>query len=353
MARALGEDTDAAAFARVLFRRSGVRTRWACVPDFSEGGEGRLFGDERPGTAARMVAFREHAPTLAAQAGRRALRSAGVAAERVTHLVVVTCTGFYAPGPDIDLIGLLGLRADVERTLIGFMGCYAAFNGVRTARRAVEADPGACALVVCVELCSLHFRADPGADNLVAHALFGDGAAAVVIEHDPDGDRALVALGDSATRVEPGTAGHMGWEIADDGFHMVLSSYVPQLVGANLAGFVAPLVAGAPDSWCVHPGGPAILDHVQAALGIDPAALESSRAVLRDVGNLSSGTVLFVLEREIARLRAGAGGLLLGFGPGLTLEGLSFVRGVRTGTEHDYDYEHEHEPARVAAAARA
>lgn len=325
MARALTGHPEAARFARRVIDRSGVERRRSCVADFTAAGEPRLLGERSPGTAARMRAFAEHAPTLAALACRRALDAAGTDADEIAHLVLVTCTGFIAPGPDVELIELLGLRPEVERTQVGFMGCCAAFNGLRVGRQSVTAQPGTKALVVCVELCSLHFRPDPSPDSVVAHALFGDGAAAVVLGEG----EGIAHLARSATRVEPGTRADMGWTIGDDGFRMALSSYVPQLVGAELSGFVAPLAGHATESWCVHPGGRAILDHVQDALALPPAALASSREVLRDPGNLSSATVLFVLERELARLAGGARGVMLGFGPGLTLEGLAFERGAR------------------------
>jgi len=324
--RAFAASPGAAALARRVIERSGIDARWTCLPDFAKDGGATMLGAASPPTSARMAAYREHAATLAAAACRKALASADVAPEAITRIVVVTCTGFFAPGPDIEIADLLGLRPDVERTIVGFMGCYAAFSGLRVARDAVAARPGSKALLVCVELCSLHFRPDPAPDNVVAHALFGDGAAAVVLGDDDD---ALARLGDAATFVEPGTRRDMGWEIGDDGFRMTLSSYVPSLVATELGAFVAPLVAGETASWCVHPGGVAVLDHVEDALSLAPDALASSRAVLRDVGNVSSAAVLFVLEREIARLAAGERGVMLGFGPGLTLEGLAFTRGPR------------------------
>jgi predicted naringenin-chalcone synthase len=326
LSRALRDDPAAARLAGRVVERSGIGTRFSCVPDFTREGEPLLLGSASPPTSVRVRAFRELAPPLAAEACRRALASAETAPQEITHLVVVTCTGFFAPGPDADLVGLLGLRNDVERTVVGFMGCHAAFNGLRVARQHVEARAGGKALLVCVELCSLHFRPDPSPDNVVANALFSDGAAAVVVAAEDD---ALAHLGAAAALIEAGTQRDMGWEIGDDGFRMTLSSYVPRLVSAPLAAFVAPLAGGGTSSWCVHPGGRAILDHVEDALALPPDALASSRAVLRDVGNVSSGTVLFVLERELARTKAGDRGVMLGFGPGLTLEGASFVRGAR------------------------
>jgi predicted naringenin-chalcone synthase len=326
IARAFDFDRTAARIARRIVDRSGVESRWSSLADFRATGEPLLLGARSPTTSARMRAFREHAPGLAAQACRKALAAADVAPEEITHLVVVTCTGFFAPGPDIDLIDALGLEPTVARTIVGFMGCYAAFNGLRVARDAVQARPDAKALVVCVELCSLHVRPDPAPDNLVALSIFGDGAAAAVVAADDD---AVAHLGEAACRVASGTRREMGWEIVDDGFRMSLSSYVPELLGAGIADFVAPLVTAGATSWCVHPGGRAILDHVEKALALAPEAMASSRGVLRDCGNMSSATILFVLERELARLAEGDRGVMLGFGPGLTLEGLAFSRGPR------------------------
>ena len=326
MARALRADPVAARLAERIVTGSGIGTRWTCVPAFTRTGDPLLLGSPSPPTSARMRAFRELAPPLAAEACRRALDSARTAPQEITHLVVVTCTGFFAPGPDADLVPLLGLRTDVERTVVGFMGCHAAFNGLRVARQHVEARPGGRALLVCVELCSLHFRPDPAPDNVVACALFADGAAAVVVADEED---ALARLGATSSLIEDGTRRDMGWEIGDDGFRMTLSSYVPRLVAAPIAEFAAPLAGPGTSSWCVHPGGRAILDHVEDALSLSGDALASSRAVLHDVGNVSSGTVLFVLERELARTREGDRGVMLGFGPGLTLEGAAFVRGPR------------------------
>jgi len=325
--RLAGLDGARAAWTRRLFARAGVRSRRTVLRDLAEG-RPPFGGTARPGTAARMALYREHAGPLAAEAAVRALAAAGVAAAAVTHLVVVTCTGFHAPGVDVELVGRLGLRAGVDRTVVGFMGCYGAFAGLRVARRAALDGPGAVALVVCVELCSLHLRADASPGSLVAFSLFGDGSAAAVVGAARERGDALLDLGPAATRVEPGTDPMMGWAIGDDGFEMSLSSGVPARIGGAIAGFAGGLARpGAVDAWCVHPGGPAILAAAEEALGLGPAALDDARAVLAAAGNVSSATILFVLERAAARLREGARGVALGFGPGLTLEGFAFERG--------------------------
>ncbi len=322
-----GLDGERAGWARRLFARAGVGHRRTVMRELADG-RAPFGGERHPGTAVRMALFREHAGPLAAASALRALAAAGLAPRDVTHLVVVTCTGFHAPGVDVELVERLGLRADVDRTVVGFMGCYGAFAGLRVARRAVLADRGAVALVACVELCSLHVRADASPDSLVAFSLFGDGAAsAVVCAARPRRD-AVLGLGPAATRVEPGTGSMMGWAIGDDGFEMALAPELPRRIGTAVAGFVDGFARrDAVDSWCVHPGGPAVLAAAERALDLGPAALEGSRAVLREIGNVSSATILFVLERAAPRMAEGARGVALGFGPGLTLEGFAFERG--------------------------
>jgi predicted naringenin-chalcone synthase len=311
---------------RRLFRLSGVARRHTCVDGFRPDLPGPLFVHPAPSTGARMELYAHHAPPLAAEAARKALQSAGIGAAEIDHVVVVSCTGFVAPGPDVALIGLLGLRRSVERTIVGFMGCHAAFNGLRVARAA--ARDGRTVLMVCVELCSLHAQPEDSRDALVSSSLFGDGAAAVVVGRESEARPALIRPGRAESRLEPDGGEHMAWQIGDTGFRMRLSAYVPQLLGADVASFVTRIAGGADvNSWCVHPGGPAILARIESALGLPDRGLITARAALRDHGNLSSATVLFVLERELARLTEGQRGVMLGFGPGLTLEGMAFERG--------------------------
>lgn len=320
------EDASARRLARRVFPRAAVDTRRSCLPDFTDGSACELFrSGHDPTTAERMKAYRRHVVPLATRAAHAALRDADLTPDAVTHLVFVSCTGFYAPGPDVDLVSALGLPLETRRTLVGFMGCYAAFNGLRVATDHVRADPDARVLLVCAELCSLHFTADPKPGSLVAQALFGDGAAACVLGAANAPVRAY--LGDERSSLDPEGAGAMGWEIGDHGFRMHLAPSVPRRLEERLGGFLAE----APDveHWCVHPGGRAILDGVERALALESRATASARAALREVGNVSSASVLLVLERELARMQPGAAGRMLGFGPGLTLEARDFRRGRR------------------------
>jgi predicted naringenin-chalcone synthase len=276
-----------------------------------------------------MAVYRREAPPLARQAVDRCMAAAPhVSVAAISHLIVVTCTGFFAPGLDILLQRELGLRPDVQRQVIGFMGCYGAFNGLRAARAACLADPEACALVVCVELCSIHFQQEMTMNNLVANCLFADGAAAALVTNEPAGSgRGLLALEDSYTVVEEDSLDQMTWAITDTGFQMTLGPDVPNTLRDGVGPFVDALLGRnglARDRvgfWAVHPGGRRIVEAVQERLRLEDADLEPSYGVLADHGNMSSPTVLFVVERCLERRpKAGTRGVALAFGPGLTLE---------------------------------
>lgn len=277
-----------------------------------------------PTTAQRMRLYCERAPALAAEASRRALAAAGLTASAITHLVTVSCTGFSAPGVDVSLIQSLGLASTVERTQVGFMGCHGALNGLRVARALAEADPTACVLLCAVELCSLHYDYGAEMQKLVSNALFADGAAALVgCSQAIPGDSWQVIANGSC--IVPDTLRAMTWNIGDHGFDMTLASRLPRLIEANLCGWLETWLARCGHdlttigSWAIHPGGPRILDAVGTALALPAGALDTSRTVLAEFGNMSSPTVLFILER-LRRAQAPLPCVALGFGPGLTVE---------------------------------
>jgi len=284
-------------------------------------------------TQQRMEAFERFAPELAMNAARAALIKSEVLPEEVTDLIVVSCTGFSAPGVDVELVRGLGLSRRVRRTMIGFMGCFGAINGLRAAVGACAASPDAVALVVCVELCSLHVRRDDDAQNMVASALFADGAAAVVLRSEPKttGRHSVSELMSPAIgRI---TVGHgllldrgrdwMTWRITDAGFAMTLAREVPVALRQELRQFVDESYLAPPRTFVIHPGGPGILDAADAALTLQESrGLECSREILRRFGNMSSCTVLFVLEESLRR-NLPLPAMLLAFGPGLTIESLT------------------------------
>jgi alpha-pyrone synthase len=312
-----------------LYRRAGVESRYSVVLDRSDGPlEERqsFFGPVEPTTSDRMSRYEAEAGGLAVSAARAALDESGLAPERVTHVVTVSCTGFYAPGFDTALIEQLGLSRAVARTHVGFMGCHGFLNGLRVAKAYVEADPTAVPLVCAVELCSLHHQYGWDSDRIVANALFADGAGAVV------GVGQGAAVGGDAYRLiacgstlVADSADAMSWRIGDRGFQMTLSPRVPDLIGQHLRPWLEGWLGqhgqnlAKVGSWAVHPGGPRILSAVGETLGLHPTALETSHQVLAGFGNMSSPTILFILDR-LRRAAAARPCVGLAFGPGLAVE---------------------------------
>lgn len=319
---------------RQVFRRSGIRRRHSVLPDFSDDGEARLYrrdGDGRmnqPGTGARNRCYQETSRPLVEAVARRALAQSPFSARDITHVITVSCTGFHNPGPDFDLVMALGLPAGTERYHLGFMGCYAAFPALRMARQFCLAEPGAVVLVVCAELCTLHMQLNHDPDSVLANALFSDGVAAALISgRSPSPDRPALRLGAFHSAMAPEGRRDMAWDIGDTGFNLVLSSYVPDVIGLNVARVVEDLCdrsgadAGEVALWAVHPGGKAILDKVEAALALQPGQLAASRQILRDYGNMSSATILFVLQRLLHTPAAESDNIgAMAFGPGLVIE---------------------------------
>ncbi len=281
-----------------------------------------------PSTQRRMETYRREALPLASRAVAALPLARHGDLGRVTHLIVTSCTGFYAPGLDIDLIAHFGLSPQTKRSIIGFMGCYAAMSGLRAARETVLGDPEACVLMVNLELCSLHLQETELFDRLVSFLLFADGAAASVIS----GQRCGLRLDQATSHLSLPDADRMGWIIEDSGFAMTLDSRVPakirQFIRRNPASVGLEEGTTAGDYlWAVHPGGRAILDAVQDACQIPDSHMTASRAVLRDFGNMSSATIMFAL-RSLLESADGQErpGRAIAFGPGLTLEGIEFTR---------------------------
>ena len=319
-----------------LYRKSGIRARGSVLLDEPDG---QAFTQEffppaeaaaegGPSTGERMARYALEAGRLALDASRAALADAAVEAAAITHLVTCSCTGFASPGLDIELIEGLGLEPTVARTNVGFMGCHGAFNSLRVADAFATTDPRAMPLVVCVELCSLHLQYGTQDDHVVANSLFADGAAAAACRPGAAGRRSANGswrLVRQSCRLVPGSQQEMTWLIGDNGFEMRLSARVPELIATHLGPAVVAMLAEAGlevadvATWAVHPGGPRILSAVEQALALPADALAVSRSVLAEHGNMSSGTILFILERLRA---AGAAGpcVAMAFGPGLTVE---------------------------------
>jgi predicted naringenin-chalcone synthase len=309
--------------------RSGIAHRFSHLrPGDIAAGEVDADGFFRrgrfPGTAARMAAYAPHALALAHTAVARVAPDPA----EITHLIVASCTGFTAPGLDLQLAASLGLRADVARMMIGFMGCAAAIPALRAADQAVRADPRARVLVVNLELCSLHLQETDTVETALSLLLFGDGATAALVTADPSG----IALGAFRSIILPDSAALITWTIGDQGFLMHLSGQVPARIATALraqakipdaSGLLQGAAARDIAHWAVHGGGRTVLDAVEIGLDLPPSALRGSRAVLHDHGNMSSATIMFVLARLLADPADGPG-IAMAFGPGMVAETFAF-----------------------------
>lgn len=317
---------------RAVFNRmadkGGIEHRYSCYPtgDDPEGGSADLDGlfkrGSFPGTGVRMDMFAASAPLLAQRAVNDVLALEDPSS--ITHLIVTTCTGFSAPGVDLEIMARCGLSSSVERTIIGFMGCYAAINALKQARHIVRSEPNARILLVNIELCTLHVKETSDLERLLSFCLWGDGCAATLVTSEPSG----LCLDSFQAIVAPGSRELMTWSVRDDGFDMVLSGQVPaaihETIGTSIGTILGDQQVADVELWAVHPGGKSVLDAVERALGLDRAALLHSRSVLRDNGNMSSATVMFVLERMLREHADGQYGCAMAFGPGLTAETMKF-----------------------------
>ena len=354
------------------FNVSGIDTRHTVIAELTldnDSAEPQFFDARKqlllmPSTRVRNELYITEATKLFVEAGRRALAACpDIRPEDVTHVVTVSCTGFYAPGPDYMLVRELGLKASTQRYHLGFMGCYASMPALRTAKQFVEADPNAVVLVVSAELCSLHLRTSSDPDTIVASSLFSDGAAAGIVSSRAPlpGEKAL-GLDLFETVITPVGEGDMAWKIGDEGFEMILSTYVPHIIDEHIEGALAPLFARdasitgqlaapreadaaaafgettlvgpvltlAPPSslnsviehWAIHPGGRSILDKTEAKLKRRADQLIPSRETLRTNGNMSSATILFVMKAILDGPATADGERVcaMAFGPGLTVE---------------------------------
>jgi predicted naringenin-chalcone synthase len=322
--RYLAGEHDRKLFARMA-ERCQIERRYSCLLASRDPGEIDEEGFYRfgafPDTAQRMVRYDREALPLAL----RAVADLGLGAEAagITHLIVASCTGFAAPGLDLQLAAVLGLSPGVERTIVGFMGCSAALPALKLARHIVRSEPEARVLVVALELCTLHFQESDALDKVLSFLLFSDGCAAALVTAEPGG----FEIGGFGATVLPDTAGQLTWQIGSQGFEMHLAGQVPSAVMRHLPGALPVLLGGVARNeiglWAIHPGGRTILDAAERALECPPGSLAFSRRVLRDYGNLSSAAVLFVLREMMDDLAAGPG-CAMAFGPGLTIEAMNF-----------------------------
>ncbi len=303
---------------KILYRASGIRRRGSFLPDF--GMLQPAFFSTRPPIDARMQRYFEAVLPVAKQAAIRSLAQSGLEPQDITHLITVSCTGMAAPGLDLQLMKALALPAHTQRTAVHFMGCYAAFHAWRLAKAIAQQSPRHRVLIVDAEFCSLHFTPSTEPDHLLANALFADGVAACVVS--ACAGHAQAELLDFQSLYLPQGEDDMAWHIGQDSFLMRLSTYVPELVESGIPALLQLYDKHSQENiehWAIHPGGKRILQAVEKALGLPPAALAVSYEVLRNYGNMSSVTIFFVLQQLLQKQARGYC-WAAGFGPGLTLK---------------------------------
>lgn len=315
---------------RFLYRQSGIDTRYSVIPDYSLPAQQWTFFSPTeslepfPSLEQRMQLFRSHAASLSLQAIRSCMGTIPVSA--VTHLITVSCTGLSAPGLDLELMELLQLPATTCRMAVNFMGCYAAIHALKLADAFCRNDKKATVLIVCTELCTLHFQKEYTPDTITSSLLFADGSAAVLVSCDDSSEGPVI--GHFYSSVSLRGSRDMAWELSSQGFLMTLSGYIAELIGEDFNGLVSDALTAAGidreaiTDWCIHPGGKKILEAVHKSLGFTNGQLQPSYDVLREYGNMSSPTVLFVLKRIMDQWQNRKGVHLFGaaFGPGLTME---------------------------------
>ncbi|MGZ5575320.1 MAG: type III polyketide synthase [Methylobacter sp.] len=317
---------------RALFQRMAERCqiehRYSFLKPHPDNDTGQLDVQElyRPGhfadTAKRMGMYKQYGFGLACRAIDQLFET--VRKDSVTHLIITSCTGFYAPGVDLEIVNHYGLRPDTERSLIGFMGCYAALNALKLARHIVRSEPNAGVLVVNLELCTLHLQETDKLEEVLSFLIFADGCAASFISADPHG----IGLESFTSTVIPESEKLITWHVGSSGFEMALSGLIPSTITASLPGYLSSILgtnkAEDVTHWAIHPGGRSVLDAVQSAVKLPDDKIQSSRKVLRHYGNMSSATVMFVLKELLAPETVPGYGCAMSFGPGMTVESMLF-----------------------------
>ena len=308
----------------LIFKRMAERCqidhRYSCVNPGRLGKDGFYGAAGFPDTEKRMKLYQLHAFSLA-QKALDGLRLREMKNE-ITHLIVTTCTGFYAPGIDLEIVAHYGLKPSVERTIIGFMGCYAGMNALKLARHIVRSDHGARVVILNLELCTLHLQKTDSVEQMLSFLIFADGCSASLVSGDPAG----IELQSFRSSVMPDSSNQITWSVGGSGFDMHLSGKVPLTITAGLPASLPAILAGDHIDrfrhWAIHPGGRTILDAVRNGSGIHENTLSASREVLRNFGNMSSASIMFVLKKV---MQQGPGrGCGMAFGPGLTVESLLF-----------------------------
>ncbi|MBO6496819.1 MAG: type III polyketide synthase [Roseivirga sp.] len=338
MGQAHGLEGSALTRLKALYRASGIKKRYSVINDYQSADQSQwtFYPTNKalepfPTTDDRAKLYRKEAQSLSAQAAKNAFNHANLSFQDITHLITISCTGMYAPGLDIDLIHQLGLKTSVERTCVNFMGCYAAFTGIKLGDQICRANPKAKVLIVATELCTIHFQKGADDDNLLANAIFGDGSAAVIMSAEKTDSKNNLVLSPTGflNEIYPEGSSEMAWNIGNFGFEMKLSAYVPSLIEKGIGELVDRLKSQSAtetiNHFAFHPGGKRILEVIESELELSKEADWAGRTVLENYGNMSSPTILFVIKQLWDSLKAenrNESILSLAFGPGLTMESM-------------------------------
>lgn len=338
MKSSLGKERKTQAILHRIYSQSGIEKRHSVIDEFHQTDKinpylnGSL--EASPTTGERNDIYKKEASRLFIETGEKLLASnPHLSADEITHVITVSCTGFYAPGPDYDLVKSLELNPSTQRFHLGFMGCFAAFPALKMAHSFCANNPKAVVLIVATELCSLHFQHKTDLDNLISASVFADGSAGMIVSQKKS-PKSSYEINGFASSLTPKGEKDMAWDIGDHGFDMVLSTYVPDIIEANLKQVIQPLFDDYKltysdiDYWALHPGGRAIVDKIQTSLELNEDQVKASRKTLANYGNMSSVTILFVLKELMnSKPDIGSRVLPMAFGPGLTIEsGLLTVR---------------------------
>jgi alpha-pyrone synthase len=324
-----------------IYSLSGIDYRYSCLEDYGREPENFRFYPQNwslspfPTTEKRNQKYQTSVVDLAVNASKQALDRANINSEKITHLIVVSCTGFFCPGLDIHLVKQLKLKLTINRTIIGFMGCHAALNALKIAHSICQTESDARVLLVCAELCTLHFQFDTTIENTATNSLFSDGVgAAILASQSFEAAKGKLAYLDGSSLLDKDSLEHLTWNIGNTGFLIGLSRQVPELIADRLPSYLNTfldrhgLSLKELDFWAIHPGGKRIIEQIQLVLELTDEKVADSFEILRLYGNMSSATILFVLKRILDRHQANLKqknkgyqkGIALAFGPGVSLE---------------------------------
>lgn len=317
---------------KFLYHQSGIEYRYSVVPDYSRGiNDWKFYPHSEnlepfPSLEQRMNWYNKYAAPLSVDAIRNCIENK-IHPTEITHLITVSCTGMSAPGLDLQVMELMDLPKNIFRTSINFMGCYAAIHALKFADAICNSTPDAKVLIVCTELCTLHFQREPTMDNIASSLLFSDGSAAVLVTSTNNSAKGI-QIKNFYSEVLPKGKKDMAWELSSTGFLMTLSGYIPNLIEEDFEMLTERalqknnITKETITDWCVHPGGKKILESIHKSLHLTNGELDKSYDVLKEYGNMSSPTILFVLKKIFERMGDKKSNTIFGaaFGPGLTME---------------------------------